>query len=82
MNRLQRWDDFEEQKKDMTLICKIKTVTTNLLEKDTVRTLSARSSTLYQTPMRRMTTTGSKERKKINWNDLLTQDSSRYSQTI
>lgn len=72
MKVLQRWNDFKVKKKDMAVICKIRTVNTNLLEKDTARTLSARSSTLYQTPMRRMTTTGSKKRKKIDWNDVQT----------
>lgn len=58
----QRWNYFIVKKKDMAVICKLRTVTTNLLEIDTARTLSARSSTLYQTPMRRMTTTGSEKR--------------------
>ena len=62
--------------------CKIRTDTTNLLEIDTARTSSARSSTLYQTPMRRMTTTGSKKGKKNDCNDVFTQDSLDYSQTI
>lgn len=59
----QRWNYFIVKKKDMAVICKLRTVTTNLLEIDTARTLSARSSTLYQTPMRRMTTTGSEKKR-------------------
>lgn len=58
------------------MICKIRTVSTNLLERDTAHTLSARSSTLYQTPVRRMMTTGSKERQK-QWNDWIAPGSSR-----
>ena len=76
----QRWNYFIVKKKDMAVICKLRTDTTNLLEIDTARTLSARSSTLYQTPMRRMTTTGSEKRDWLEY--VFTQDSLDYFQTI
>lgn len=80
MKVYQRWNYFIVKKKEMAVICKLRTVTTNLLEIDTARTLSARSSTLYQTPMRRMTTTGSEKRDWLEY--VFTQDSLDYFQTI